>query len=112
MDLSNWNISVCGLNCAQCGLFKSKKCEGCRGPLDHHWSPNCRMQNCALIRGYDYCFECIDFPCEHVTAFANDGQPHHKITVENMKHMKALGLQAWIESQPAVLFCPGQISDK
>ena len=107
MERSEWNITICGLNCARCGLFKANKCGGCRGAIERHWSPGCKMRSCALGRGHTYCFECGDFPCENVLSFAGDGFSHHKTTVENMKRMKTIGIQAWIDAQPAVLFCPG-----
>ncbi len=107
MGETGWDIAVCGLNCAKCGLYKAAKCGGCRGGLAHHWSPGCKMRSCSLERRHTFCFECNDFPCESVQSFANDGLPHHKATVANMHSMKALGVQVWVEQQPAVLFCPG-----
>jgi len=44
-----------------------------------------------------------------VNAFASDGVPHHKRTIENMKRAKAKGLSAWIAEQKtrgAPTFCP------
>ncbi len=106
MSTTEWNVAICGLNCAKCGLFKATKCSGCRGSLERHWSPGCKMRSCALERGHTYCFECDGFPCEDVRSFENDGLAHHKMTVENMRAMKELGIESWIGKQPAVVFCP------
>jgi hypothetical protein len=130
-EKDSWNISVCGLNCAKCdifqashgneeamrvmlGFFKDAKpesivCGGCRGPLDVHWSADCYFLACSKKKGLHYCFECDEFPCDKLQAFASDGIPHHRKTVENMKIMKEIGIEAWIEEQKKkgqCVFCP------
>jgi hypothetical protein len=133
---SGWNLSVCGLNCAVCDImlagkgdeeklkeiidwFKEERgedvkpeaivCTGCRGSLDTHWSPDCGMMLCARSKGHDHCFQCRDFVCEKLEAFASDGMDHHRRAVENMKRIKEMGREAWVEEQqekgPPV-FCP------
>ena len=131
-----WVISVCGLNCAKCDIYRAFRgderlrdgivewfrkernetvkpeqirCEGCRGPLDVHWSPECKMMLCAKKRGLEYCFLCEDFPCANVNEFSSDGASHHKRTIENLKRMKEIGVEAWIEEQKTkgqCVLCP------
>ena len=128
-----WDISVCGLNCVVCDIYMAahgdegkrrelvdwfKKehdldvdivCDGCRGPLDRHWSPDCVFLPCAGVKRVDYCFECAEFPCGKVEEFREDGHDHHRRTVENMERMRETGLEAWIEEQRRkgqCLFCP------
>ena len=36
-----------------------------------------------------------------------DGHEHHRLAVENLKAMEAVGLERWIAKQPKVMFCPG-----
>ena len=136
VENSKWDISVCGLNCAKCDIYRAChgderlrdeimewfrkernetmkreqiKCGGCRGPPTIHWSPDCRMMHCTGERGLQYCFECEDFPCSILDEFSSDGVSHHRRTVENMKRMKELGLEAWIaekEREGQCKFCP------
>ena len=131
-----WLISVCGLNCAKCDIYQAyhgdeklrgemvewfrKKlneivgpeqitCDGCRGSLEVHWSPECKMMLCASEKGLQYCFLCEDFPCAAVKGFASDGTSHHERTVNNAKRMKEIGIEAWIEEQKRkgqCVFCP------
>ena len=133
---SDWEVSVCSLNCAQCDIhlaghgneklrneivewFKKERneavqqeqirCEGCRGPLDAHWSSDCKMMLCAKEKGLGYCFQCKEFPCKTLTDFASDGVSHHRRTVENLKRMKEIGVDAWIAEQQKKgqpVFCP------
>ena len=106
-DPKDWDISVCGLNCARCKMVEKGECAGCRGPLDKHWSPGCKFLPCAKAKGIRYCFECSDLPCDKLQAFASDGYEHHRLAVENLKQMKALGLGKWLATQPRPMFCPG-----
>lgn len=135
-NLGKWSISVCSLNCAKCDMYHAShgneklrdeiiewfkkernetikpeqvRCEGCRGPLDAHWSSDCKMMLCAKERGLQYCFQCKDFPCTNVNEFGSDGISHHKKTVENSKRMKEIGIEAWIAEQKRkgqCVFCP------
>ena len=120
-ETERWDISVCGLNCAKCSIYlagqgdeeamktmlgvlkdvkpESIVCGGCRGSLDIHWSANCKFLACSKKKGLKYCFECTQFPCDDLKAFASDGFPHHKKTVENMKRMKEIGIDIWLEEQ-------------
>jgi hypothetical protein len=118
-----WAIAVCGLNCASCPIYlachgdddvrrrltdhfkspvESIVCNGCRSePLDndHHWSPDCRMLLCARGKDLEYCFEWADFPCQVLIDFGADGVDHHNRTVDNLKRMKELGIEVWLEEQ-------------
>ena len=105
MDKSEWDISVCGLNCARCKLTAEGKCPGCRIP--ERWSQDCHFFPCAEAKGHRYCFECDEVPCERVEEFASDGYEHHRLAVENMKKMRQLGLEEWIAQQEKPMFCPG-----
>jgi hypothetical protein len=133
-----WVVAVCGLNCAKCDVYlaghgneklrgeivqwllergskpeeikpEEITCGGCRSPLNIHWSPDCELLSCAKQKGYQYCFECTHFPCEKLQKFSSDGRAHHKRTVENMRRMKEIGLEAWIAQQNQkglCVFCP------
>jgi len=132
---SGWNLSICGLNCAECDMYKAGhgdeklrqeildwmkekrnvtlkpaqiRCEGCRSSGEDNWSSDCKMMHCAKKKGLDYCFGCKEFPCDLVNAFASDGAAHHKKTVENMKKAKAIGLSVWIaeQAEKGPTFCP------
>ena len=89
-------------------VFKPEqvRCEGCRGSISAHWSPDCKMVLCTRKRGLQYCFRCKDFPCTIVNKFSSDGISHHKRTIENSKRMKEIGIEVWIEEQKRKGQCP------
>jgi len=135
-NLEEWDISICGLNCAKCDIYQAAHgndklrdeivnwfrekhnkivkpeqiiCEGCRGPLDDHWSPKCKLMLCARNKGLQYCFQCEDFPCVNVNKFSSDDIFHHRRTIENLKRMKKIGIKGWIAEQKRkgqCVFCP------
>ena len=129
-------VANCGLNCAKCDIyeaghgneekrneilawFKEKRnkilkpeqidCEGCSGPLDAHWSEDCKIMVCAREKSVQYCFQCKDFPCSILNAFSSDGNSNHRKTVENLDKMKQSGVDVWIAKQEKngkCSFCP------
>jgi len=109
MEAEEWNIGVCGLNCAKCPDYRSINCEKecAKGLLGTHSSTNCKLLPCAREKAHRYCFECKEFPCQKLEEFSSDGHAHHKQTVENMKRMKEIGIKAWIAEQEKCMFCPG-----
>jgi hypothetical protein len=131
-----WNLSACGLNCANCDIYMAShgdedarksivdwfrdernidldpeqvRCEGCMGDSERHWSPDCGMMTCAKERELEHCFECGEFPCSRNEEFSADGTPHHRRTIENSKRMRQMGLKAWKQEQMKkgkIVFCP------
>jgi len=42
--------------------FTDVECEGCRKTKCHLYT-NCKVRDCYLEKGVDYCFQCDEFPC-------------------------------------------------
>jgi hypothetical protein len=112
-------FAVCGIDCMTCSIHlrteeeleyqKSKNrdpakvaCDGCRSDRNScHWGKDCPLLNCCLYeRGLEFCGECPDFPCDEVRRWAGEWE-HHKIAVEKMKELKALGKETWIRQRLA-----------
>lgn len=131
--VEEWRLSVCGLNCAACDIYRAShgdeaerariiawfkekrgidlkpgqvRCDGCRCPPERNWSDDCAMQRCAAEKGHRYCFECEGFPCRHTDAFANDGTVHHAQTIKNLHEIRRVGLENWLRGRGPE-FCPG-----
>ena len=100
-------IAVCGIACEKCPRMVKKTCPsfpvGCV-PKENKF---CQIATCAFGKGVRLCFECAEFPCDKLQAFASDGYEHHRLAVENLQQMKALGLDKWLAQQPKPMFCSG-----
>jgi hypothetical protein len=110
-------FGVCGLDCMTCSIhlrteeeldyWRSRNvdldkvaCNGCRSDESAcHWSGDCVLLNCCLYeKELDFCGECSDFPCDKVLDWAGEWE-HHRTAVEQMKEMKTLGKDRWIEQR-------------
>ena len=117
---------VCGLYCGKCDIYlayakddieKKKKiaenvsqmvkkeikpeqivCDGCHGEDSLCWSDDCKLRMCSSGRGYDFCFECRDYPCLELTKFAEQCDGHRK-AVDNLEEMKKIGAKRRLEKQ-------------
>lgn len=92
-------FSACGLNCGLCPRYQmdgSSKCPGCSGKdfLSKH--PKCGVLSCCHRKGYEYCFECGDFPCpKYDGADQKDSFITHLRQFRDMDKAKALGIDAY-----------------
>lgn len=126
MSASKDLIAFCGLYCGACSFkvaydtnnrvhlnFMPEKyaeykdaeiqfCPGCR--LDNHHS-GCKIRACAIEKGFSYCSECPDMPCEYLEKFSNDGIPHHKESIKNLEMLKKLGEEKWLTKQQKYWTC-------
>ena len=78
-------------------------CEGCKG---RNLCGPCAIKDCAAPRGVDSCADCADFPCEVVEAFGNDGVPHHRQALENLRSIRENGVESWFAPMRPALYCP------
>jgi SAM-dependent methyltransferase len=53
----------------------------------------------------DSCADCEKFPCEKVSAFGNDGIPHHRQALENLMIINETGKENWFEGFMKNLEC-------
>ena len=117
---------ACGLYCGACPIYRMYKdqdaerleraaretfhcqpeeirCEGCRGPVDCLWTPNCQIVACTQERGVTFCHECAEFPCDDLSAFSAD---HRDIPLTNLRRLAEVGLEAWLVEQNTRYRCP------
>lgn len=117
-------VAVCGLYCGACPMYiatqskdeqKQKEllkrfssgpmklkpedllCDGCIGSdRVASFCRSCEMRSCPndkkdVVR----CSDCSEFPCSRITAFNNDGMPHHGEVLENLEQIRKRGIQKW-----------------
>jgi hypothetical protein len=119
-------IACCGLYCGACSFkvaydeknrahvlsmparynkYKEmplQHCPGCK--LDDQPS-SCEIRDCVKNKGLDHCGACREFPCDKITKFNNDGVSHHSEVLVNLKQIKEIGEERWLELQEQKWHC-------
>jgi hypothetical protein len=113
-----------GLYCGACGVINAvekgtldafalkwdstsekMECHGCKSDHVAEFCNNCKIRNCAIEKGVDFCIECRDFPCETMQAFFENNSAHPKIHFSNLERIKEAGLDVWLTEQKARWSC-------
>ena len=112
----SWDpLAACGLDCGACPIRKAAndrgsaeelaedwrktghpeaeadwfKCQGCHGPEGLVWGKDCKIRECcAKDRRLKNCGQCVDFPCELIIEYENDGHAHHRAAIKRLREMK------------------------
>lgn len=89
----------CGIYCKRCPGRKAYDCKGCRteeGQIKDF--PVCKTYECVTNKGYTFCYECEDFPCEKLQPIVNfEIFAPHNSKVYNLCMIKKLGIRKWNE---------------
>lgn len=127
MPFSMEMLAYCGLYCDQCSArvayaeqdlkhveqypakhirerlnLSNSDCEGCKG---RNICGPCAIKDCAVQKAINSCAECGDFPCALLDTFENDGLPHHRQAVENLRNIRENGAEAWFRKLLPTLRC-------
>ena len=85
-------------------------CQGCRnqqGVLESHKhfftrSGPCYVFKCTSEKNISFCYECAEFPCDHLHPHADRStQLPHNTKVFNLCLIKKMGLDSWAENKAA-----------
>lgn len=98
--------SLCGLNCGLCPNYHSTGafiCPGCGGENFYGVHPKCSIITCAIKKGVEFCYECIDYPCDRYTHLDDEFIYDSFITYQNVKSdvdkVKRIGIENYCEEQ-------------
>jgi len=114
----------CGLDCFNCPMYLANEdadlkkkiavnlglpeelasCRGCRkegGIISFHGMKEpCNVFKCIEARGLRFCYECADFPCDHLHPYADGASRFpHNTKVFNLCLIKKMGLEKWAEEK-------------
>lgn len=111
----------CGLYCGACGTILADKagsvdilakewgmqpgqlvCHGCKTGT----TGDCTFRDCVASKGIEYCFQCDTFPCDELVRFRNDRASHHSVVLRNLRRMREIGVEQWLEEQRLRWSCP------
>ena len=89
----------CGIYCKRCPGVKAYNCKGCRiqkGQVKNF--PTCKTYQCVQEKGFNFCYECEDFPCENLQPILNfEIFVPHNSKIYNLLMIQKLGLAKWNE---------------
>ena len=110
MDIFITMVAPCGMNCAVCyaHLRKKKTCPGCRGQEESQpaYCRRCRIRECVLSRGLDFCSECSSFPCPPVKQMDKRyRQRYHVSLIENGIRIKTGGADQFMGEEKQKWTC-------
>jgi hypothetical protein len=77
-------------------------CKGCRNqdgripfiPVE------CNVYSCVKSKSISFCYECAEFPCDHLHPYADQAaKVPHNTKVFNLCLIKKMGLETWAENK-------------
>lgn len=114
-------FTYCGLYCGACCSFISKeKLDGvqsalemrteadeqpCNGCNDDGQS-SCEFVVCNKEHGTECCAFCSEFPCPMIEKFSVEEWEHHQVVLDNLRRIKEIGVDRWLEEQAKYWQCP------
>jgi hypothetical protein len=94
--IANWIVENCSVECRASQIH----CGGCWGPLDRHWSADCKVMLCARERGVTLCSDCGEYPeCETLESFYRGGE--YEAARATLSRISEIGLELWVREQEA-----------
>ena len=116
--------SPCGLDCFNCPAYlanedielrtniskrlniplEEARCKGCRnegGTISFLGdSKPCAVFRCTREKNIRYCYECTDFPCDHLHPYADQASVRpHNTKLFNLCLIKKMGIDQWAKNK-------------
>jgi hypothetical protein len=125
--------SACGIYCGTCTIYRIRHdpdrkdadsvlkefaerfnlpvegvyCEGCLSEGPHSpFCAECEIRRCAMTtNGVTRCADCSNFPCGLLIKFSNDGVPHHRDVIKNIRRQQKIGAYEWCQEVHEQIRC-------
>jgi hypothetical protein len=116
--------SPCGMDCFNCPAYRANeemniradisvklnlpieaaRCDGCRnakGTISFLGDTRpCNIYSCTNEKGITYCFECTNFPCDHLHPYADKAAERpHNTKLFNLCLIKKMGVDQWAKDK-------------
>lgn len=103
-------LAPCGMNCSVCyaHLRKKNTCQGCRGEEEYQpaYCRRCKIRNCAVSRGIDFCFVCESFPCTNIKQIDKRYRlRYHVSLIENVIRIQSVGIEQFLSEEKQKWMC-------
>jgi hypothetical protein len=112
-------LAPCGLYCGVCGILiahreKNQKlkeklgnvygckaeqinCDGCMSDNRFFYCESCGIRSCVSGKGYEGCYQCDKFPCDHIEGFPVPiGK---KVILRAVPQWRKAGTEAWVQQE-------------
>ncbi|MDY6843436.1 MAG: DUF3795 domain-containing protein [Thermodesulfobacteriota bacterium] len=114
----------CGIDCFNCPVYMAQEnnklrvamaqhlnipfekaiCKGCRNENGIitclNMTEPCSVYKCIGSKNITFCYECADFPCDHLHPYADEAsQKPHNTKVFNLCLIKKMGLESWAQNK-------------
>lgn len=104
-------FSPCGMNCKVCYKHCDSKtpCAGCfnNSSVKPKHCQKCKIKECLTSKPFTYCFECPDYPCQHINRLEKNYKRRYQTSlVDNSLFVKEHGLEEFMKRQKAIFTCP------
>jgi len=111
-------IAPCGMNCALCSGYLALKNDVKSKGVGIPYCPGCRPRDkqCAFLKKrckrlltheVNFCYECKDFPCEHLKKIDRRYQKFFKMSfIENLLFIEKNGVDRFFSIQKKKWECP------
>ena len=119
-------LAPCGLYCGVCSImiadrdnnvkFKERltqiyglpieeiHCKGCLSDDRISFCQKCHIRDCTEKKGYEGCYQCADFPCEHIDNFPI--AVGKQVILRANPQRKEMGTEAWVKAEEERYRCP------
>ena len=119
-------LAPCGMYCGVCGVviayrdnnqkFKERLstvygcspddiiCKGCLSDERFQYCEVCAIRSCVLEKSYEGCYQCDDFPCDHIENFPIP--VGKKVILRAIPAWRELGTEKWVEEEEKRYLCP------
>ena len=113
-------VGSCGIYCGKCRIYIASMSSDARlksslaaelsktrgrklGPDDIHcwgcwsnnrncWGKKCEFRKCAMDKGLDFCYKCLEFPCQGLVEFYD----RHPEARDNLTRISKKGFEAFV----------------
>ncbi len=126
MEIKKELLAPCGLYCGVCAIMMAHRddnqklkerlaplygvtpegirCQGCLSNEVFAYCTTCAIKACTSRKGYEGCFQCTEFPCEHIEHFPVP--VGRKVILRAIPQWREMGTEKWVEAEEKRYQCP------
>ncbi len=80
------------------------RCQGCLSSDLFMHCQQCAIRDCTQQKGYAGCWQCGDFPCQHIQTFPMT--VGKRVILRSIPYIRQKGVEQWARDEEARYYCP------